>query len=552
MTGQTRPVFASASIPPRFFSPASLGLFPRLVCLAVLFALELVAFCAWFDADLVGDFRHWGAAVLRGIVVFAALLASIGYARAKSSLEWISTRFLTAPIAPRLLLAHFCAILAFAFLSARLFPNHLPGLRTSLVAAAWLVAGALAIALATFAFGPPRLWLRALRATGSAWGYALLAGICASLLGKASQLLWAPATRATFVLVRSILSPWIAGLTTDVATSSIGTRSFAVTIAPRCSGLEGAGLMIAMGAVWLWLFRRDFRFPQAFLLIPVGVGTLFLLNALRIAALILIGDAGAPGIAVRGFHSQAGWIAFNGVALGFSLAAPRVPWLSVKERAGSVSEAKSGDPNTAYLAPLLAVLVVAMISRAATAQFEWLYPLRFFAAAAVLWRYRSEYRRMDWSFGWISVATGSAAFAMWLALDLLLAKPGAAGAAGIAMATASPAARIAWIAIRAFAAVTTVPIVEELAFRGFLLRRIVSPAFLSVSIKSVTLLPALISSIAFGVLHGDRWLAGAAAGLLYAVAFRRRGRIGDAAAAHATTNVMLAAYVVLRGEWSLW
>jgi CAAX prenyl protease-like protein len=141
---------------------------------------------------------------------------------------------------------------------------------------------------------------------------------------------------------------------------------------------------------------------------------------------------------------------------------------------------------------------------------------------------------------------------VWLTLDLLLVKQGNDAAAGLALASASQSARIFWIACRALGAVITVPIAEELAFRGFLIRRIVSPAFLSVERQSVTLLPVLISSIAFGVLHGDRWLAGALAGLLYAFAYLRRGKIGDAVAAHATTNALLAGYVLLWGKWSLW
>jgi len=512
-----------------------------------------VSICARFDADLADDaFRHWGAAILRGVIVFAALLASIAYGKARASLQQISARRLDAPIAPSLLLAHFWAMAAFVFISARLFRNHPPGLRTSLVAGGWLAVGMLAIALASFAFAPPGLWWRAFRATGNAWAYTLFAGTLASLLGKASQLLWVPATHATFVLVKLALRPWIAGMTADLATSTIGTRNFAVEISTRCSGLEGAGLMVAVGGVWLWLFRRDFRFPRAFLLIPVGVGTLYLLNAARIAALILIGNAGAPDIAAHGFHSQAGWIAFNAVALGLALTAPRIPWLTVKAKARSVPATKPGDPNAAYLAPILAILVTAMISRAGSAQFEWLYPLRFFAGAAVLWHYRSEYKRLDWSFGWVSVLAGSAAFAIWLALDLLLGKQGTNAAAGLALASAPQSARIAWITFRALAAVITVPIAEELAFRSFLIRRIVSPAFLSVKRQSVTLLPVLISSVAFGVLHGDRWLAGTLAGLLYAFAFLRRGRIGDAVAAHATTNALLAAYVLLWCKWSLW
>jgi len=111
---------------------------------------------------------------------------------------------------------------------------------------------------------------------------------------------------------------------------------------------------------------------------------------------------------------------------------------------------------------------------------------------------------------------------------------------------------MSWIAFRALAAVVTVPIAEELAFRSFLIRRIISPHFESVTSRSVTLVPVLISSVAFGLLHGDRWLAGTIAGLLYAFAFLRRGRIGDAVAAHAATNALLAGYVLLLGKWSFW
>ena len=83
--------------------------------------------------------------------------------------------------------------------------------------------------------------------------------------------------------------------------------------------------MIAFGIVWLLLFRKESRFPQALVLIPAGVVLIYLLNAARIAALILIGDAGAERIALGGFHSQAGWIAFNLVAdVMYAVLDPRI------------------------------------------------------------------------------------------------------------------------------------------------------------------------------------------------------------------------------------
>jgi CAAX prenyl protease-like protein len=97
----------------------------------------------------------------------------------------------------------------------------------------------------------------------------------------------------------------------------------------------------------------------------------------------------------------------------------------------------------------------------------------------------------------------------------------------------------------------TVPIAEELAFRGFLLRRIVASDFTAVSPRTFTWPSVVLSSLAFGALH-QRWIAGTIAGLCYASAQLRRGRLGDAIVAHVATNTLIAADVLLRGAWWLW
>jgi membrane protease YdiL (CAAX protease family) len=61
----------------------------------------------------------------------------------------------------------------------------------------------------------------------------------------------------------------------------------------------------------------------------------------------------------------------------------------------------------------------------------------------------------------------------------------------------------------------------------------------------------LVSSLLFGALH-QRWLAGAAAGVVYALAQRRRGELADAVVAHGTTNGLLAAHALAVGDWCSW
>ncbi len=65
--------------------------------------------------------------------------------------------------------------------------------------------------------------------------------------------------------------------------------------------------------------------------------------------------------------------------------------------------------------------------------------------------------------------------------------------------------------------------------------------------------PALtMTAIVFGLAHGAMWLPGAAAGLAYGLVLVRRGRIGEAVAAHATTNALIAISVLGWGQWQLW
>jgi exosortase E/protease (VPEID-CTERM system) len=538
------------------------GLVPRLLALAVVFAGELLVVSVMADGaelanrgTLLRFLAAWGPWILRCIVGFAALFVTFGYLKSKTTFDGISQRLAAVPIGRGLLAAHFAAMILAGGLTLALYKSGVSGIQADLLAGGWLAAGVAAIAFAGFAVVPLALWIQMVRGTGYLWLYTSTAVVAACVAGNEGRTLWRPMGRITFRLVESLLGLFASGVTADPARMIIGTGNFRVEIADQCSGFEGAGLMLAFGVVWLCLFRKECRFPQALLLIPAGVAVMYLMNVVRIAALILIGSAGAREIAVGGFHSQAGWIAFNVVALGFSVAARRAPYFTLNPPRGELMDrtenVASENPTATYLVPFLMILGAGMISGALSGRFEWLYPLRFFAAAGALWVFRTKYSSLDWRVGWLGPAIGAGVFLIWIGLDRLTGVPGANAMPG-ALGASSPAARFTWISFRILAATSTVPIAEELAFRGFLLRRLISPDFESVAFSRFTWFSLLASSVLFGVLHGGHWLAGIVAGLLYAFALIRRGRIGEAVAAHATTNALLAVYVLAFNQWSLW
>jgi exosortase E/protease (VPEID-CTERM system) len=304
--------------------------------------------------------------------------------------------------------------------------------------------------------------------------------------------------------------------------------------------------MLVFCTAWLWYFRREYIFPRALIIVPIAVLLIFLLNTVRIAALVLIGDAGYEKIATVGFHSQAGWIAFNVAAFGVAYTAKRSIWLN---RTAHRAEAGAHDATAAYLMPLLAILAAGMLTNAVSGGFDFLYPLRILCAVAALWAYHRSYGNVDWRFSWRGVLTGVAIFGVWAAFAHVVTTPAAMPED---LERLSGPARAAWIGCRAAAAIITVPIAEELAYRGFLMRRIVSAAFDSVALQSVRWPAIAISAVVFGIMHGSLWFPGIVAGLAYGAVAVRTGKIGESVAAHATTNTLVAIQVLLLDQWQLW
>ena len=515
---------------------------------------EVTALSVWVDNDTLPRTGHllpllhdWGPAVVRGAIAFAAVFLTFAFLKCRAALEQVAL----PPIQPWWLAAHVLLALGFVWTSKQLYSGRLPDFNPDLLVAAWALTGIVTVALAALAFLTLKTWRQIVAVTGSLWAVALSTALVASFFTRPARALWEPATRLTFTMVKFMLSWLLPEATTVAERAVIRAPHFSVIIAPECSGLEGAALILVFTIVWLWLFRQESRFPWALVLLPAGVVVLFILNAVRLTALVWIGNAGAQRIAAGGFHSQAGWISFNAVAFGLSIVARRSPWFST--RAQSVEPSRTAEDATgAFLIPFLAILGVGMLARAASAGFESLYPLRLVAAAAALWIFRRSYKNCDWRFDWAAPVAGIAVFVLWLGLDRVFGTASSSSAIPSALNAMSTPGRIFWLTARVLAASITVPIAEELAFRGYLMRRLVSADFERVDPRRYTWFSLAVSSIVFGAMHGSSWLAGSAAGLVYGWLYTRNGRIGDPVVAHATTNMLLAVCVLTLRQWQLW
>jgi exosortase E/protease (VPEID-CTERM system) len=279
---------------------------------------------------------------------------------------------------------------------------------------------------------------------------------------------------------------------------------------------------------------------------------MFALNILRIAVLMLIGNAGYADVAIEGFHSQAGWMSFIAVACGLAFLSRNSPWLNRQPEpaldSAGPDAARDINPTAVYLLPLLSVLAAGLVSHALSARFEGFYPLRVAATLVALALLRRPLRAMEWRASWRAPAVGAGVFLLWWI-----------GARWLLPAASMPAALIAWpagarwlwLVSRVLGAVALVPLAEELGYRGYLMRRLQRADFERLPYSDVGWPALAASSAAFGVMHGSMWIPGVIAGFAYGLLAKRR-TLGESVVAHATTNALVAACVLCLGDWRLW
>ena len=448
------------------------------------------------------------------------------------------------------LTVHVCALLAFILLTGMILGGQVSfGAHPAPWTLMWLLAGITTFAAWSLTLFPRQAWLSAARRGHNSIGWGVAIGTTVWASSFLTEQFWRPLAVYTFGVVGWMLGLVYPTIISNPAKLVIGTPTFRVSISPECSGYEGVGLILAFLTVYLYLFRKDLRFPGALTLLPLGAAAIWILNAVRIAALVMIGTSGWPAIAQGGFHSQAGWLAFNAVGLGFvAITNQGRYFMTTAPRRSSVDTALEATP--AYLAPFMAVLATAMVTGAFSAGFDWLYPLRVLVVGAVLWVFRKHYANLGWTPSWSAIAIGFLTFAIWLALVPHGVRDKDGWPAALGSVPSYWAAL--WLLFRVVGYIVTVPLAEELAFRGFLTRRIIHADFEKLPIGTFSWVSFLLSSVLFGAFHGRLWLAGTIAGMSFAFALYRRRSFGDAVQAHATTNGLIALYAITTGRWSVW
>ena len=186
----------------------------------------------------------------------------------------------------------------------------------------------------------------------------------------------------------------------------------------------------------------------------------------------------------------------------------------------------------------------------------YLYPLKAFTVALLLYLYRDKYRELNlkdlrkWGTSAVVLLVGVATFIMWIQVDWTIPVSGAPKGFN-PMLLPEGHLRTILTATRVAGAVLVVPLMEELFWRSFLLRYLVDADFESVQLGRFTWGSFIITTILFGLEH-HLIAAGMIAGAIYSVILYRTRSLAQCVLAHAVTNLALSCYVLYTEKWYFW
>jgi CAAX prenyl protease-like protein len=215
--------------------------------------------------------------------------------------------------------------------------------------------------------------------------------------------------------------------------------------------------------------------------------------------------------------------------------------------------------TVAYVGPFLAFIACLSFHRLYPSTLQTVQIAQVAVEVAIIAVFSRRYISVRPSFPFQSALLGIAVFLVWVAPDLIW--PGYRahwifqnGITGTAASSIPGSLRgdVWFVVLRAASSVLLVPVLEELFWRGWMMRWLVRGDFVSVPLGTYTAYSFWAVALLFASEHGPYWEVGLAAGIAYNWWIVRTRNLGDCILAHAVTNACLAAYVLLRGEWQYW
>ena len=220
---------------------------------------------------------------------------------------------------------------------------------------------------------------------------------------------------------------------------------------------------------------------------------------------------------------------------------------------------RAGPDWLPYVAPFVPLIGLLAFGNLLNLGNSWSYPVRTVLATATLLLLSRRVVTLRPRHFFSSLLLGVAVFFIWIGPDAMFPAYRehwlfSNSLTGTAASTLASGHRESWwfLLFRIAGSSLVVPIVEELFWRAWLMRRLISHDFEKVPLGTYSAAAFWLTAVVFGSEHGSYWDVGIAAGILYNWWMVRTRSLADCILSHAVTNGCLAAYVLVAGKWEYW
>ncbi|PYT29264.1 MAG: CAAX prenyl protease-related protein [Acidobacteria bacterium] len=212
-----------------------------------------------------------------------------------------------------------------------------------------------------------------------------------------------------------------------------------------------------------------------------------------------------------------------------------------------------------YVAPFVVFIAFLAVDRFFPINIGAIYALRFAVVFAVLITVSRWVIPRNVVYPLSSMLVGILVCAIWVAPDVLwpsyrqswlfnnslTGNPQSSLPAGVVTS-------IWFLLFRVLGSVVNVPLLEELFWRGWLMRWFIGKDFRKIPLGTYSPQSFWLVAMLFASEHGAYWDVGLLTGVVYNWWLVRTKSLGDCILCHAVTNACLAGWVLVRGQWQYW
>lgn len=242
----------------------------------------------------------------------------------------------------------------------------------------------------------------------------------------------------------------------------------------------------------------------------------------------------------------------------------KAKWTTVEYEAPAQRPPLVGD-ELAYVVPMAVFLGFNFLASQWPSQYALFYAVKTFVVAAMLVLFWRQFTRIRWNAWWLGLIVGVVGIAQWVPMQLWLQdvtqgmwigrffKPPDDPFNPFATFDGNPSMLWSFVAVRIAGAVLVVPVMEELFWRDWLWRTILAPNdFKLAKVGEWDWKAFAVVSLLFATVHGNWWLTAIIWAAMVGALLVYTKSLGACILAHATTNLLLAGYVLYTKNWAFW